>query len=132
MAWSWIVFSITFFSLWVLFHERSQFTGQQGKWEGIYLTSFNHFHPLHIHLDISRAITAESSPLHIASSRTRTGNLWFPIASRKCLFLGMSFQATFVECLLSRIWLSRNCERHENKHAQKSIHRCTVNDWQTN
>ena len=25
-------------------------------------------------------ITAESSPLHIASSRTRTGNLWFPSA----------------------------------------------------
>ena len=37
-----------------------------------------HFHPLHRHLDISRAITAGSSPLHIASSRTRTGNLWFP------------------------------------------------------
>ena len=27
---------------------------------------------LHRHLDISRSITAESSPLHIASSRTRT------------------------------------------------------------
>ena len=36
-----------------------------------------HFHPLHRHLDISRAITAESSPPHIASRRTRTGNLWF-------------------------------------------------------
>ena len=34
------------------------------------------------HLDISRTITAESSPLHIASSRTRTGKLWFPSASR--------------------------------------------------
>ena len=33
-------------------------------------------------LSISRAITAESSPLHIASSRTQTGNLWFPSASR--------------------------------------------------
>ena len=33
------------------------------------------------HLDISRKITAESSPLHIASSRTRTRNLWFPSAS---------------------------------------------------
>ena len=30
----------------------------------------------------SWVITAESSPLHIASSRTRTGNLWFPSASR--------------------------------------------------
>ena len=34
------------------------------------------------HLDISRVITAESSPLHIAGSRTRTGILWFPSASR--------------------------------------------------
>ena len=30
----------------------------------------------------SWVITAESSPLHIASSRTRTGNFWFPSASR--------------------------------------------------
>ena len=28
-------------------------------------------------------MNAESSPLHIASSRTRTGNLWFPSTSRK-------------------------------------------------
>ena len=27
-----------FFSIWVFFHERSRFTGQQGKGEGIYLT----------------------------------------------------------------------------------------------
>ena len=76
---SWIFF---FFSIWVFFHEHSQFTGQQGKWEGIYLTPLYHFHPLQRHLDISREISAESSPLHIASSRTRTGNLRFPIASR--------------------------------------------------
>ena len=71
-----------FFSIWIFFHEHSQFTGQQGKGEGIYLTPLYHFHPLHRHLDISRAITAKSSPLHIAGSRTRTGNLWFPSASR--------------------------------------------------
>ena len=71
-----------FFSIWVFFHEHSRFTGQQGKGEGIYLTPLYHFHPLHRHLAISRAITAESSPLHIAGSRTRTGNLWFPSASR--------------------------------------------------
>ena len=66
-----------FFSIWVLFHEHSRITGLQGKGEGIPLTPHYHFHPLHRHLDISRAITAESSPLHIASSWTRTGNLWF-------------------------------------------------------
>ena len=37
--------------------------------------------PLHGNLDISRAITAASVPLHIVSSRTRTGNLWIPGAS---------------------------------------------------
>ena len=37
--------------------------------------------PLHKHLDISRAITSGSSPLRIACSRTRTGNLWFPSAN---------------------------------------------------
>ena len=35
------------------------------------LSPLYHFLPLHRHLDISRAITTESSPLHIASSRTR-------------------------------------------------------------
>ena len=71
-----------FFPIWVFFHEHSQITGLQGKGEGISLTPHYHFHPLHRHLDISRAITAESSPPHIASSRTRTGDLWFPSASR--------------------------------------------------
>ena len=50
-----------FFSIWVFFHELSQFMGQQGKGEGIYLTPFYHFHLLHTHLDISLAIAAESS-----------------------------------------------------------------------
>ena len=71
-----------FFSNWVLFHEHSQITGLQGKGEGILLTPHYRFHPLHRHLDISPAITAESSPLQIVSSRTRTGNLRFPSASR--------------------------------------------------
>ena len=70
-----------FFPIWVFFHEHSRFTGQQGKGEGIYLTPLYHFHPLHRHLDISQVITAKSSPLHIAGSPTRTGNLWFPSAS---------------------------------------------------
>ena len=64
-----------FLSTWVFFHEHSRFTGQQWKGEGICLTPLYHFHPLRRHLDISRAITVESSPLPIASSRTQTGNL---------------------------------------------------------
>ena len=49
--------------MWVFFHKHSRSTGLQGKGEGISLTPHYHFHPLHRHLDASRAITAESSPL---------------------------------------------------------------------
>ena len=70
-----------FFSIWVFFHKHSRFTRLQRKGEGIYLTPLYHFHPLQRHLNISWAITAESSPLHIASSWTRTWNFWFPSAS---------------------------------------------------
>ena len=71
-----------FFPMLVFFHEHPQFTGQQGKGEAISLTPLYHFHPLHRNLGISRVITAESSPLHIASSRTPIGNLLFPSAGR--------------------------------------------------
>ena len=67
-----------FFSIWVFLHEHWQITGLQGMGEGISLTPHHHFHPFHRHLDISRAITEESSPLQKASSRTRTGNFVFP------------------------------------------------------
>ena len=66
-----------FLSIWVFFHGHSRITGLHGKAEGISLTPHYHSRPLHRHLDISQVITAESSPLHIASSRTRTGNLCF-------------------------------------------------------
>ena len=56
---------------WVFYHEHSRFTGRQKKGEGISLTPHYHFHPLRRHLDISRAIAAESLPLRIASSRTQ-------------------------------------------------------------
>ena len=63
-------FAVCFFSIWVLFHEHSRFTGQHGKGEAISisLSPLYHFHMLHRHLDISCTITAKSSPLHIASS----------------------------------------------------------------
>ena len=48
----------------------------------LFNSSLSLHNPLAMHLDISWAITAEGSPLHIATSRTRTGNLWFPSASR--------------------------------------------------
>ena len=70
------------YSIWIFFHDYSRFTGLQGKGEGISLAPNYHFHPLYRHLDISRAITADSSPLHIGSSPIRTGNLCFPSARR--------------------------------------------------
>ena len=69
------VVCIFFFSIWVFFHEHSRFTGQQGKGEGIYLTPLYHFHPLHRHLDISRAIAAESSPFKTFCMETRLHNI---------------------------------------------------------
>ena len=55
-----VFFCFLFFSMWVFFHEHSRITRLQGKGEGISLTPHYHFHSLHGHLDISRAITAEN------------------------------------------------------------------------
>ena len=92
-----IIIIIIIFSIWFFFHEHSRITGLQGKGKGISITPHYHFHPLHRHLDICRAITAESSPLHIASNRTQTENFWFPSASRlttklRTLWLFVSIQ----------------------------------------
>ena len=57
-----ISFYLGFLSLTFTIHRTA------GKGEGISLTPLYHFHPLHRHLDISRAITADSSILHIAST----------------------------------------------------------------
>ena len=65
-----------FFSIWGFIHNYSRIIGLQGKGDGISSTPHYHFHPLHRHLDISRAITAEISPLHIGSSQIRNGSQW--------------------------------------------------------
>ena len=57
-----------------------------GKEEGNSVTPHYHFHPLHRHLNISRTITAERSPLHIGSSWTQTRSLWSPSASQKWIY----------------------------------------------
>ena len=67
----------------------------QGKGEGISLTPLHHFHQLRGHLDISRVIIVESSPLHIACRQTRTGSLWFP--STSCSPLSYAPYAPFRE-----------------------------------
>ena len=48
------------FPIWILFHEHSRFTGQQGIGEAIALSPLYRFYPLHWHLGISRAISAKS------------------------------------------------------------------------
>ena len=53
-----------FFFIWVFFHNHPRITGLQGREEGISLIPHYHFHPLHRHLDFSRVIIAESSPLY--------------------------------------------------------------------
>ena len=77
-----LAFRYFFFLPEIFFPEHSRIKGLQGRGEGICLTPHYHFHPLHRHIDISRPITAASSSLHIASSRTWTGNLSFPSARR--------------------------------------------------
>ena len=82
------------------FHDHSQITGLQRKGEGISLTPHYHFHPPHRHLGISRVITAESSTLHIGSSRTQTSNICFPSASRQPL----SFSSSKNRKLKVKLW----------------------------
>ena len=72
------IYIYVYISIQIFFHEPSRFKGQQEKEEGISLTPLYHFYPLQRHLDISWEITAQSSLLNIASSRTRTGNLQVP------------------------------------------------------
>ena len=67
--------------IWVFYHEHSGIIGKQGKKEALPLIPSNQFHSLNRRLDINRAIATDSSPLQIASGRTRTGNTWFPSTS---------------------------------------------------
>ena len=55
--------------------------GGGGRGGTFSVTPFYYFHRLHRCLDISWAITAESSPLHTASNRTETGNHYLTSAN---------------------------------------------------
>ena len=65
----------------------NKLTGLQGKGEGISLTPHCHFHLIQWHLDISREITAVSSPLYMASSQILTRNLLLQWVSHRFQFL---------------------------------------------
>ena len=84
------------FFIWVFFHKHSRFAGQQGKDEAISLTPLYHFHLLHIHLDITGVITAESSSLHVAGSRTWTEKLDTLIHGHGCIdYIECNFTDSF-------------------------------------
>ena len=124
----WMFYLITgaLFFIWVFFHEHLRFTGQQGKGEGIYLTSLYHFHSPHGPLDISCAIAAESSPLHIVSSRTRTRNFCFPreILSAAILYLSLKQVFCLKEVRILR-YLYNNSTVLIPKFQNKAILYCT-------
>ena len=63
-----------FFSIWVFFHEHSQFKGLQEKGDVISLTGLYHFYLLCSYLNKSPATKAETPLQHISSCRTRTRN----------------------------------------------------------
>ena len=72
------LFIYFFFSIWVFFHEYSWITGLQRKGRGgVSLTPHYHLHLLHRNLDISWAITAESSPLYIPTQKSGIKQIQF-------------------------------------------------------
>ena len=98
----------------VFFSETFTIHRTAGEGEAISLTPLYHCHPLHRHLDISRAITAESSPLHIASSRTGTGKLWFSVLTTSLRALFKSINRFFkywpkIELLQECIKRKKDC-----------------------
>ena len=74
-----------FYSIWVFFHQHSRFIGQQGKGEGVSLNPLYHFHPLHRHLDNSRAITTGSSLLHLCQLSQQPDSNREPLVSESKL-----------------------------------------------
>ena len=117
-----------FFSIWVFFYKHSQITGLQD------------FHLLLRHLDISRAITVQSSPLHIASSQTRTSNLWFLSTNRLSLSYAPLYtsytiikKVVSVEKLFIMIILFMSCLSKPSFIFLKTVMSCITNcyNWQT-
>ena len=96
-----------FFISWFSFTNIHDSQDSRRKGEAISLIPLYHFEPLHRHLDNRRTITAESLPLHIATSSTRTKKLWFPHTflfvswGDKCQLIGQIFLRTKWTILLN-------------------------------
>ena len=97
-------------NIYTFFHRgflSESFTNQRnaGERKGNSVTPHYHFHLLHRHVDFSRMIAAESSPLHISSSRTPTKNLWFPSAILGNMLI-KKVRDLFIPCFQSKLNLS--------------------------
>ena len=68
----------------------------KGKGISLKVTPDYYFHPLHRHLDISLAITADSLPLHIASSLTQTGNLTYTYVILVYVYIAYIYTFTYM------------------------------------
>ena len=73
---TWYILWFTFFYM-GFFHGHSRIAGLKRMSRDISLTPHYHFRLLHRHLDVSLAITAESSPLNIGSIWSQTGTFSF-------------------------------------------------------
>ena len=89
-------FVLGFFSRIFSIHTKA---GERGG-GGISLIPHHHFHQLCRHLDISRAITAESLPLHIPSSRSQTVALFRKFGTSLVLEPGTSLS----QCIKVNLW----------------------------
>ena len=99
-----------FFSIWLFLHDHSWITGLKGKGDGISLIPYYHFHLLHRHLDISREITTDSSPLRLGSSRTESN--WEPLV----------FERKSLTSKPRAPWLYVNCKRLQWLHRLQRLH----------
>ena len=76
----WFIFFVFFFLSWISLTLHSRFTVQQGNREAIFNSLY-----------INRAITAESSTLHVASGQNRIENPWFTSVNGKTLSYAVYF-----------------------------------------
>ena len=81
----------------------------------IFLSHLCHFHLLYRPLDTNRAITSENSPLHIVSSLTWTGNLWFLIEPGELL---QRAHWSYLNNIASGKFLSEMCRNWNNRYSR--------------
>ena len=69
---------------------------------GFSFTNDHHFHSFHRHLDIDRVTNADSSPLHLTSSRLEPGTYGFSVR--------MYFVSKLREQMMMKLWFRNSTE----------------------